>query len=815
LQTKLNLVKGITQKELSDIAIESGEGVVALDQQGCVISVNSEAEQMLGWSAAEILGKDFFSLSKFSLGDIAALGSGSRCPALKTINCPHLNVSAKIHHKDGALININFMLTTLFDAGLVSGKLFVFSEEVDELDAQHSRHLQEVVNAAASIIVKLDAAGNVVFANQHGQWLFGEVSDEDLLPDSIRTLLVESPYQLDQQTLLDRRWVEGQKKEVCVAWSVSVLRDALGDVSGAVCVGNDFTDHHHSLKSQLHESSTVQKIFEHIHDGVITVDIEGRVEYLNPIAEQLSGWTNDEARGQLLKDVYHVVDEHSLESADDLVMRCLRDRTSADCQGNRVLLRRGGWEFTVQDTATPVHDINGEITGAVVVFNDVSELRGMERWMEYESRHDSLTGLLNRQQFEERLQAALDDAQTGDEHHVLCYLDLDQFKLINDTYGHSAGDQLLKEISLLLKECLGDDDSLARLGGDEFAVILKHQSLETARRNAKALCSAVRDFDYVWQDKPYEVGVSIGLVPITMQWHDLAEIMRVADSACDVAKEMGRNRVHAYEPRDLALRQREVEMRWIQHIRRALNEDRFQLYCQNIVPLGSDPEHDTHYEILLRMKGDDGKVIRPTEFIAAAERYHLMPAIDRWVVTHALELLSQRLVRSDIKGMFAINISGQSLDDEEFLDFVMGKLHGSAVPPEMICFEITETVAATNLVVVQRFISVLRGMGCRFALDDFGRGISSFAYLKNLKVDYLKIDGMFVKDIVDDEIGFAMVESINHIGHIMGIQTIAEFVESQDVLEKLIELGVDHVQGYQLGRPRPMLPAYRDAEPVH
>jgi diguanylate cyclase (GGDEF)-like protein/PAS domain S-box-containing protein len=812
LQTKLNLVKGIAQKELSDITIESGEGIVALDQQGCVISVNSEAEQMLGWSTDEILGKDFFSLSKFSLRDIASLGSGSRCPALKTINCPHLNVSAKIHRKDGVQINVNFMLTTLFDAGLVSGKLFVFSEEVDEAESQHS---QELVEAAASIMVKLDATGEVVYANRHGQWLFGEVSDEDLLPDSIRTLLATSPHQLDQQTLLDRRWIEGQEKEVCVAWSVSVLRGADGEVSGAVCVGNDFTDHHHSLKSQLHESSTVQKIFEHIRDGVITVDIEGRVEYLNPTAEQLTGWNNDEARGQLLKDVYHVVDEHSLESAEDLVTRCLRERSSTDCQDNRILLRRGGWEFIVQDTATPVHDINGEITGAVMVFNDVSELRGMERWMEYESRHDSLTGLINRQQFEERLQAALDDAQKSDEQHVLCYLDLDQFKLINDTHGRSAGDQLLKKISLLLKECLGDDDSLARLGGDEFAVILKHQSMENAKRAAKALCRAVRDFDHVWQNKPYEVGVSIGLVPITAQWHDLAEIMRVADSACDVAKEMGRNRVHAYEPRDLALRQREVEMRWIQHIRQALKEDRFQLYCQNIVPLSGDADLDTHYEILLRMKSDDGKMVRPTEFIAAAERYHLMPAIDRWVVTNALALLSKRLSRSELSGMFAINISGQSLDDEEFLDFVMARLHGSAVPPEMICFEITETVAATNLVVVQRFMSVLRGMGCRFALDDFGRGISSFAYLKNLQVDYLKIDGLFVKDIVNDEIGCAMVESINHIGHIMGMQTIAEFVESQDVLEKLIDLGVDHVQGYQLGRPRPMLPAYREAELVH
>lgn len=806
MQTKLNLVKGITERELPDIVVASGEGIVTLDQQGCVIDVNSEAEQMLGWQTDEIIGQDFFALSKFSLGNVASLGSGTSCPALKTISCPHLNVSARLSRKDGTLMLVDFMMTSMFNSGLISGKLFVFSAAVAESNIHPA---QQLLETAASIVVKLNVEGDVVFSNPHSQWMLGDVDVDALIPDSIRTLMVECPHQLDQQTLLDKRWLEGQKKELCIVWSVSVTRDSQGNVDGAVCVGNDFTDHHHDLKGQLHESQMVQKIFEHLNDGVVTVDMEGRVIYINKIAEQLTGWTNEKASGRMLRDVYHVVDEQSLEGSDDLVSRCLRERSSVSGNSNRVLIRRGGWEFIIQDTATPVHDIDGELTGAVVVFTDISELRGMERWMEYESSHDTLTGLINREEFEGRLQAALDGVQDGTQHQVLCYLDLDQFKLINDTYGHAAGDQLLKEISLLLKANLGDDDSLARLGGDEFGVILEHQNMETARRAAKSLCRAVRDFHFVWEDKPFEVGVSIGLVPITSQWHNLGEIMRVADSACDVAKEMGRNRVHAYKPRDLALRQREVEMRWIQQIRHALNENRFQLYCQNIVPLGTEPSHDTHYEILLRMVDDDGKVVRPTEFITAAERYHLMPAIDRWVVGQALQLLSQRRSRGEVSSMFAINLSGQSLDDEEFLTFVMDKLRETNVPPEMVCFEITETVAATHLDVVQRFINVLRGMGCRFALDDFGRGISSFAYLKNLRVDYLKIDGMFVKDIVEDEIGHAMVESINHIGHIMGMQTIAEFVESQDVLEKLIDLGVDHVQGYQLGRPRPLQPAFQ------
>ena len=811
MQTKLNLVKGISQKELPDIMVASGEGVVALDQQGCVSSVDAGAVRILGWPADEIIGQDFFTFSNFAHGDLAALGVGTPCPAINTVQCPHLNRRASLSRKDGVLIDIDFMMTSLLDAGRISGKLFVFSEHVPP----QKPVAQQLVDAAASLVVKLNADGEVDFCNPHCQWLLGEENVETLVPDSIRTLLAQQPHQLDQQTLLDKRWLEGQEKELCIVWSVSVMHNAAGEVVGAVCIGNDFTDHNHSLKGQLHESMAVQKIFESLNDGVITVDLEGRVIYLNRVAEQLTGWTRSEVQGRSLRDVYHVVDELSLEGGDDLVSLCLQSGNSISSDGNRVLIRRGGWEFIVQDTATPVHDTNNEITGAVLVFTDISELRGMERWMEYESSHDSLTGLINRQELEDRLQNALDSVGETDQHHVLCYLDLDQFRLINDTHGHAAGDKLLKEISLLLKECLGDGDSLARLGGDEFGAILKNQDISVARRAAKSMCRAVRDFYYGWGNRPFEVSVSIGLVPITSQWLDRAEILRVAASACDVAKDMGRNRVHTYEPRDLALRQREVEMRWIYLIRRALNENRFQLYYQNIVPLSKNTGQGTHYEILLRMVADDGSIISPSEFIAAAERYHLMPAVDRWVVTQSLKLLRQRRINGEVSGMFAINLSGQSLDDEEFLDFVVDRLHETATPPEMVCFEITETVAVTHLDVVQKFLSVLRKMGCRFALDDFGRGISSFAYLKNLNVDYLKIDGMFVQKIADNEIDHAMVESINHIGHIMGMQTIAEFVESQEVLEKLIDLGVDHVQGYQLGRPQPLRSAYQPVAQIN
>lgn len=808
----MNLVKGITQKELPDLLIKSGEGIVALDQKGYVLQINSAAEAILGWHSDEILGKEFFAFSRFSLPDDVTPGAGSTCPAHNTVNCPHLNLDARIIRKDGSEATISFMLTSLFSDSHAIGKVFIFKEDVPGSDTSVSR---EVMNSAASIILRLSATGNVVFTNQHGQWLFGDVNPDTYLPPTVKTLLQEAPNQLDQQTIMDRRWVEGQRKEACIAWSVSVLRNSLGDITGAVCIGNDLTDHHHALKGKLQERLMAQQVFEHINDGVITVDREGLVEYLNPTAEHLTGWSCEEARGQMLKDVYHVVDEQSLEGVEDPVSRYMRDRGNADLQGNRVLLRRGGWEFIIQDFATPIHDAEGDIAGAVVVLNDVSELRGMERWMEYEASHDSLTGLLNRRQFENKLQEALESVHSGDQHHALFYMDLDQFKLINDGYGHTAGDQLLKEISALLQINLSDDDSLARLGGDEFGIILENCSLEKARTVAKNLCRSVRDYRFMWDGKPFEIGVSIGLVPITSQWENIADIMRVADSACYVAKEKGRNRVHVYTVRDLALRQRDGEIRWIQRIRHALKEGRFRLYCQNIVPLGGSVEKTPHYEVLLRMIDDTGTIIRPAAFISAAERYHMMPDVDRWVVANTLELLGQRFSRGEHKGIFSINISGQSLDDESFMGYVVDQIDNSEVPPESLCFEITETAAASSLEVVKRFMSILSGMGCKFALDDFGRGISSFAYLKSLDVDYLKIDGMFVKDLAVDKVGHAMVESINHIGHIMGVQTIAEFVETKEVLERLMDLGVDHVQGYQLGRPRPMQPIFLSDDSIH
>lgn len=813
LRSPLNLVKGVNKKDLPTLGAAEGEGIVALDQKGRAIHADATAERMLGWSLGELSDKDFFSHLKFSLPNIAALG-GNPCPAIQSISCSHLNTNAKVITKAGETLSVNFMLGPLFEEGRVVGKVFVFSETVSEGETESLT--SQLVQAAASVVVSLDALGHVQYSNEQAQWLYGAgVVTEHLLPDNMAELLQKHPHQLDQQTLLKCAWLEEEKREVCIAWSVALLRDEQGGVSGAVCIGTDFTDHFKDLKTSRQDRLVAQKVFEHISDGVISVNAQGEVEYLNPVAEHLTGWRLPEAVGQPLKEIYHVAEESEDEVREDIVSRCLLKRACVEAKGNGILFSRGGWEFIIQETAIPVHGREGEVIGAVVVFNDVSELRGMERWLEYESTHDELTGLINRRSFQMQLQVLLESAHKDNRQHALLYMDLDQFNVLNDSYGHCAGDALLKEVSTVLKSHLSEADHLARLGGDEFGLVLEDCPLPEAEKTARVLCNAIHDYRFVWEEKPFEVSVSIGLVPITSKWRDATELQKVVDSACFIAKEKGRNRVHVYQAEDSALQQREGEMLWIQRITQALENNHFQLYCQSIVPLSSTPKSMTpHFEILLRMVTPDGKVIAPGSFIAAAERYHLMPSIDRWVIRNAFALLSERRrKRSDAQGSFAINLSGQSLDDEGFLGFVVDELERAAIPPEMICFEITESAAASKPILAQRFMSIVRGVGCRFALDDFGKGVSSFAYLKHMHIDYLKIDGMFVRNLVDDKVDQAMVESINHIGHVMGVQTIAEFVESQDILEKLMQLGVDHVQGYQLGRPRPMQPMFTGVNP--
>jgi len=425
--------------------------------------------------------------------------------------------------------------------------------------------------------------------------------------------------------------------------------------------------------------------------------------------------------------------------------------------------------------------------------------------LSYQAAHDALTGLPNRREFEVRLERALKTARDLNEEHTLCYLDLDQFKIVNDTSGHVAGDELLRQLAALLQARLRDRDTLARLGGDEFGVLLENCNLQQAQPIAELLRQLVKEFRFVWHDKSFAIGVSIGLVPITAESDGLSSLLSYADAACYAAKDRGRNRVHVYQAEDADLVKRQGEMQWVTLITRALEENRMRLYVQPILPLHPHTEADTHYEILLRMLGDDGELVLPMAFIPAAERYSLMPSIDRWVIGAVFTAFPALFPHAqDGKSICTINLSGHSLCDEKFLDFIERQFNINQIPCAAICFEITETAAITNLTEAIRFIHALKAKGCKFSLDDFGSGLSSFTYLKNLPVDYLKIDGAFVKDMEIDPMDRAMVESINHIGHVLGLKTIAEYVESEIILDHLKQIGVDYVQGNWLIEPQPL-----------
>lgn len=425
--------------------------------------------------------------------------------------------------------------------------------------------------------------------------------------------------------------------------------------------------------------------------------------------------------------------------------------------------------------------------------------------LSYQAAHDTLTGLPNRREFEVRLERALAGAREQNQSHTLCYLDLDQFKVVNDTCGHSAGDELLRQLAVLLQAKLRDRDTLARLGGDEFGVLLENCGLEQAQPIAEVLRQMVKEFRFVWHDKSFVIGVSIGLVSITAESENLSSLLSSADAACYTAKDRGRNRVHVYQLEDVDLVKRHGEMQWVTRITRAMEENRLRLFVQPILPLFPDAEADVHYEILLRMLDDNAELVLPMAFIPAAERYNLMPSIDRWVVSAAFSTFHQLFPHSNGgKSICTVNLSGHTLCDEYFLDFIERQFTINKIPYAAICFEITETAAITNLTEAIEFIRILKTKGCKFSLDDFGSGLSSFTYLKNLPVDYLKIDGAFVKDMETDPIDRAMVEAINHIGHVMGLKTIAEFVESEVILDHLKQIHVDYVQGDWLQEPHPL-----------
>lgn len=541
---------------------------------------------------------------------------------------------------------------------------------------------------------------------------------------------------------------------------------------------------------------------ESISEGVITTDTLGHIDYANSAAEVLLGCSRDHARGRRLDELAALVDEADRRALGDPVARCLAEGRRVDLGRRALLVPRGsGQEHSVELRASPIRAAGQEISGCVVVLHDVSELRGITRQMSYQASHDPLTGLVNRREFERRLDEALNTAHAGGSSHVLCYLDLDRFKVVNDTSGHTAGDAMLREIAGILKEQIRDSDVVARIGGDEFGMLLIGCPLDKARQIADDVCAAIRDFRFVWRDQIFTVGVSIGLVQIGAESGSIEDTLSAADSACYVAKQQGRGRVHVYSARDEAVARQRGEIAWLQRLQAALKENRFELYTQPIVALGGRPDSGPACEVLLRLKDADGIQSQPMDFMQAAERYHLMPNVDRWVLQAVLAALGAGALRLPRGRSVAINVSSQTLADPQFLEYVVDCLDRTGVQPSQVCFELSENAVGGDLDHASRFIAVLHGLGCTFALDDFGSGLGSFANLKKLSMDYLKIDGSFIRGLGGDEVNLAMVTAMIELARTLGIKVIAEHVESEQAFEVVRALKVDFVQGFTVGRP--------------
>jgi diguanylate cyclase (GGDEF)-like protein/PAS domain S-box-containing protein len=586
---------------------------------------------------------------------------------------------------------------------------------------------------------------------------------------------------------------------VVILENARARRDGAGRIVGYDGTIADITERKRAEQAIFAEKERAQVTLQSIGDAVISTDAEGRIEYINPVAENLTAWSLEEARGRPIGDVLNLVNEITREPIENPLMCALGRGHGGLAADHSVLITRTGQEVAIQESAAPICDRQGRVIGAVIVFHDVTKERRLKRALSYQASHDALTGLINRREFDNRLHAAVLSAQRGDGSFALLYVDLDQFKVVNDTCGHQAGDRLLRDVTGLLQTRVRASDTIARLGGDEFGVLLEGCTLEQATRIAEGVRQAIRDYRFIWGSNQLSVGASVGVVQIRDDTPNVASVMSAADIACYAAKDEGRNRIHVYEQDGVSHHHR--EMHWVSRVTRAVEENRLELFFQPIVPIAAESKLLCH-ELTVRLRDSDGQLVLPNEFIPAAERYNVMSIIDRWVIRQAIQALKQRQEAGAALPLLAVNLSGTSLNDQTFTDFVLHTV-GEAALAGKLCFEITETAAVTNLASAIYFMRELKVRGCKFALDDFGSGLSSFMYLKTLPVDFLKIDGQFISQIAEDPVDRSMVEAISKVGAALGIATVAECVETQAVLDELKRIGVDFAQGYYVAPPLP------------
>jgi diguanylate cyclase (GGDEF)-like protein/PAS domain S-box-containing protein len=682
-------------------------------------------------------------------------------------------------------------------------RLFDALGERDEKIRGRDRLFQDFARTLPEIVIIHDE--KILLANESAAGLVGMEPAQlvgreiaDLVKPAYRALFRKSmakrlagesaPRRIEMQLINGNQtglWVEAQSSTIEYRGNRAILTVAR-DVS-----------HRKSMEVSLSRSKRqAQYTLESISEGVITTDNDGRVDYMNRAAETLIGANRDDVTGHRVGELFTLVDDADRRPLGDPVERCLAMRRRVNMGRRAVLVTADGeHEHSVELTASPVRGPSNSISGAVVVFHDVSELRGLTRKMSYQATHDPLTGLINRREFERRLDDAMDSAHSEEAVHMLFYMDLDRFKAVNDSCGHMAGDNMLREVAALIKDQVRDSDFVGRLGGDEFGALLIGCPIEKARQIATDICNAIADYRFVWKDKIFNIGISIGLVEISHTSGALQDVMSAADSACYMAKQQGRGQVHVYSARDEAVARERGDIQWLRQLQTALHEDGFMLAVQPIIAMRGKAESGPAVEVLIRLSDDRGRSNDSAEFLRPAERYQMMPQIDRWVINAALVAISGGEIKLPANRSCAINLSGQTLGDEAFLGFVVDALDHSGVSPSAICFEVTESAILSNVQHAQRFIEVLHGIGCEFSLDDFGSGLGSFSSLKHLPVDYLKIDGTYTRNLQTDVVNQEMVAAMIKLARTMEFKIVAEQVEQQEDFDWLRDIGVDFVQG--------------------
>ncbi len=783
--------------------------------------VTPEAEQQFLW-----LGS--FTMMALTVSLFGVVRASFVTAPLLASGLPVLTAAIK-QHSDLPLLLGFWLLMSLVMIVLFRGKARLFGQFVDETislrrqvaerrEAEHrsiaaEREVEQLVANLRDLVFRTDQKGNVKHVTPSCQQVLG-YSVKEILGMNLRELIVGEGVVDDMMAAMaENGYIENyvhcvRRKDASEVWlsvTASVHIDEQTGTREVIGTSRDVTEVRAARQALRLSERKASGTLAAISDGVIAVDANGQIDYLNPVAQRMTGWSRQQAEGRALEEVLELREERSGRRSVDPVARCQRDGGTVTLVGELLVCHRNnGEERQVQVTASPIKDNLDSAVGVVIVLHDVTQMQRLARELSYYATHDKLTGLINRAEFEGRLADALQASQESEVEHTLLYMDLDQFKVVNDTCGHAAGDELLKQLASHLLLQVRESDILARLGGDEFGLLLQSCKLEHAKTAAENVLNAVTAYRFQWEGQFFDLGVSIGAVPVNAYSDSLSELLKTADTACYIAKDMGRGRLHIYSPDDEQLVARQGQASWVSQIQQALSSGQFELFAQPIEPIQAEQGLHRAVEFLIRLRRKDGEYVAPRAFLPAAERYHLMPKIDRWVIAEAFNHIAKQPEFLRDCNEFAINLSGQSLSDEGLFDYIVEQLEANQIDATKVCFEITETAVVANMFRASKIIQALRNRGCKFSLDDFGSGLSSFQYLRQLAVDKLKIDGVFIRDVADDPVDQVMVRSIVQVAHEMGIQTVAEFVANDRILERLGEIGVDYAQGFHVAEPQPL-----------